>query len=75
MMHINEIYHTNELGEDSTSKKLLPVQKEGNKEVKRNSQYYNLDENSVIEISSITASDGKKYKTKIYNFQHNILPS
>ena len=45
MMHINEIYHTNELDEDSTSKKLLPVQKEGNKEVKRNSQYYNLDEN------------------------------
>ena len=30
-MHINEIYHTNELDEDSTSKKLLPVQKEGNK--------------------------------------------
>ena len=26
-----------------------------------------LNENSVIEDSSITASDGKKYKTKIYN--------
>lgn len=26
-----------------------------------------LDENSVIEESSVTASDGKKYKTKIYN--------
>ncbi len=26
-----------------------------------------LDENSVIEDSSVTASDGKKYKTKIYN--------
>ncbi len=26
-----------------------------------------LDENSVVEDSSITASDGKKYKTKIYN--------
>ncbi len=26
-----------------------------------------LDENSVVEDSSVTASDGKKYKTKIYN--------
>ena len=26
-----------------------------------------LDENSVIEESSVTASDGKKYKIKIYN--------
>lgn len=26
-----------------------------------------LDENSVVEESSVTASDGKKYKTKIYN--------
>ena len=26
-----------------------------------------LDENSVVEVSSVTASDGKKYKTKIYN--------
>ena len=26
-----------------------------------------LDENLVVEDSSITASDGKKYKTKIYN--------
>ena len=26
-----------------------------------------LDENSVVEESSLTASDGKKYKTKIYN--------
>ena len=26
-----------------------------------------LDENSVVEDSSVTASDGKNYKTKIYN--------
>ena len=26
-----------------------------------------LDENSVVEYSSVTASDGKNYKTKIYN--------
>ena len=42
-MHINEIYSTYELDEKSTSKKFLLVQKEGNREVKRNIQYYNLD--------------------------------
>lgn len=42
-MHINEIYNTYELEESSTSKKFLLVQTEGNREVKRNVQYYNLD--------------------------------
>ncbi len=42
-MHINEIYSTYELEENSTSKKFLLVQKEGNREVKRNVQYCNLD--------------------------------
>ena len=32
-----------------------------------------LDENSVTEQSSITASDGKNYKTKIYNLDAIIL--
>ena len=31
-----------------------------------------LNENSVVEESSITASDGKKYKTKIYNLDEII---
>lgn len=42
-MHINEIYNNYELEENSTSKKFLLVQNEGNREVKRNIQYYNLD--------------------------------
>ena len=42
-MHINDIYNTFEMDENSTSKKFLLVQKEGNREVKRNVQYYNLD--------------------------------
>lgn len=41
-MHINEIYNTYELEENSTSKKFLLVQKEGNRQVQRN-VYYNLD--------------------------------
>lgn len=35
-MHINEIYNTYELDEDSTSKKFLLVQIEGNREGTRN---------------------------------------
>lgn len=42
-MHINEIYNSYELEKSLTSKKFLLVQKEGNREVKRNVQYYNLD--------------------------------
>ena len=42
-MHINDIYASYELEQNSTSKKFLLVQNEGNREVKRNVQYYNLD--------------------------------
>lgn len=42
-MHINEIYNNYELEKNSTSKNFLLVQNEGNREVKRNIQYYNLD--------------------------------
>lgn len=42
-MHINEIYNSYELEQNSTSKKFLLVQNEGNRKVKRNVQYYNLD--------------------------------
>ena len=42
-MHINDIYGSYELEQNSTSKKFLLVQNEGNREVKRNVQYYNLD--------------------------------
>ena len=54
-MHINEIYNTYELDENSTSKKFLLVQTEGNREVKRNVQYYNLD--MVISVGYRVNSD------------------
>lgn len=54
-MHINEIYSSYELDEASTSKKFLLVQKEGNREVQRNVQYYNLD--MVISIGYRVNSD------------------
>ena len=54
-MHINEIYDSYELNESLTSKKFLLVQNEGNRQVKRNIQYYNLD--MVISIGYRVNSD------------------
>ena len=42
-LHIKSIYNDGELQENSTNKKFLLVQKEGNREVKRNIDHYNLD--------------------------------
>lgn len=41
--HIKNIYQDKELNIDSTCKNFLQVQKEGNREVKRNIDHYNLD--------------------------------
>ncbi len=42
-MHISNIYSDEELSRDSTVKNLLIVRKEGNRDVKRNIDHYNLD--------------------------------
>lgn len=42
-LHINNIYKDKELEQSSTHKKFLLVQKEGNRNVKRNIDHYNLD--------------------------------
>lgn len=42
-LHIKNIYLDRELEENSTHKNFLLVQKEGNREVKRNIDHYNLD--------------------------------
>ena len=41
-LHIIGIYKDKELDKDSTVKKYLTVQKEGNREVNRNIEHYNL---------------------------------
>ena len=43
LMHLNNIYKDEELIADSTTKDFLVVQKEGNREVRRNIKNYNLD--------------------------------
>jgi len=41
--HLQEIFETNELDENSTVKKILTVQNEGKRKVKRAVNFYNLD--------------------------------
>jgi hypothetical protein len=41
--HLKEIYKSHELEEGSTSRKIRVVQKEGNRSVTRNLDFYNLD--------------------------------
>lgn len=41
--HLKEIYQSNELEESSTARKIRVVQKEGNREVSREIDFYNLD--------------------------------
>lgn len=41
--HLRNIYETNELEKDSTSAKIAQVQQEGNRNVNRNVEFYNLD--------------------------------
>lgn len=42
-LHLKNIYKENELSKDSTTEKISVVQKEGNRNVKRNVEFYNLD--------------------------------
>ena len=41
--HLNDIFETEELDKNSTVKKILTVQTEGNRQVKREQTFYNLD--------------------------------
>lgn len=42
-LHIIELFKSEELDKNSTVKKYLTVQKEGNREVSRELEHYNLD--------------------------------
>lgn len=41
--HLKNIYQENELDEESTVSKMETVQKEGNRDIKRTQNFYNLD--------------------------------
>ncbi len=65
--HINNIYNDNELEENATCAKIAQVQKEGNRNVKRNISYYNLDMIISIgfRVNSRTAIKFRTWANKI----------
>jgi len=64
--HLKNIYKTKELAKDSTIRKFRIVQKEGNREVKRDAIHYNLD--AIISVgyrvNSKTATQFRQWATK-----------
>jgi hypothetical protein len=60
--HIGNIYSSNELVKDSTCSKMEQVQKEGNRTVKRNVLYYNLD--MIISVGfRVNSKKATKFRT------------
>ena len=70
-MHLQEIYNSDELDENSTSKDFLLVQEEGNREVKRNVKYYNLDVIISVgyRVNSDRAIQFRRWATNILKFE------
>ena len=66
-MHLKNIFEEGELNKDSTVKKILTVQNEGNREVKRNIEYYNLDAIIAVgyRINSKKATEFRIWATKV----------
>ena len=66
-LHINNIFNEKELHKKSTVKFFLIVQKEGNREVERNIEHYNLDMIISIgyRVNSFTATKFRQWATKI----------
>ena len=65
--HIKKIYNEKELDKDSTYSKMELVQKEGNRSVKRNMEFYNLD--AIISVgyrvNSLRATQFRRWATNI----------
>jgi prophage antirepressor-like protein len=66
-LHINNIYKEKELDKISTVKYYLTVQKEGNREVTRNIEHYNLDMILSLgyRINSIKATKFRQWATSV----------
>ncbi|SEW05152.1 Virulence protein RhuM family protein [Chitinophaga sp. YR573] len=59
--HLKEIYKSDELQEDSTTRKIRVVQKEGNRDVNRILDFYNLD--AIIAVGY-----------RVNNYRHSGTP-
>lgn len=68
-LHLKNIYESEELQEMATAEKISVVQTEGNRQVSRNTQFYNLD--AIISVgyrvNSQKATRFRQWATKILN--------
>lgn len=66
-MHIKAIYKENELDKNPTVKKCLTVQKEGNREVSRELEHYNLDVIISVgyRVNSLKATKFRQWATSV----------
>lgn len=66
-VHLKNIYDSNELDKDSTIEENSIVQKEGNRHVKRNVKFYNLDVIISVgyRINSLRATQFRRWATNI----------
>ena len=66
-LHVNRIFKDEELDKDSTVKFSLIVQKEGNRDVERSLEHYNLDMIISIgyRVNSVTATKFRQWATKV----------
>ncbi len=66
-LHLKNIYKEQELMGNSTCKDFLQVQKEGNREVKRNKKYYNLKAITAVgyRVNSHRATEFRKWATEV----------
>lgn len=66
-MHLKNIFNEGELEKSSTVKKILTVQEEGNRKVKRNIEHYNLDAIIAVgyRINSKRATEFRIWATRI----------
>ncbi|GCC52732.1 toxin Fic [Chryseotalea sanaruensis] len=64
--HLKEIYKTGELEETATARKIRVVQKEGNRDVSRNLDFYNLDAIIAVgyRVNSFEATQFRIWATK-----------
>ena len=67
--HIKNIYKDKELNQFSTVSIFEIVQKEGNREVIRNVEHYNLDIENDVNILKSQMSEVNKQKVKFQKFQ------
>lgn len=64
--HLKEIYKTGELDESATTRKIRVVQKEGNRDVSRDIEFYNLDAIIAVgyRVNSYQATQFRIWSTK-----------